>query len=502
MTLYCYTDQLSYQAGDKINFHVSTSAASYSLEIARWGAELVSVYQQNGLKAGNHPTPEDASTHGCGWPVAFALRLPPEWPSGYYNVLVKSDEGEAWEHCFVVRSANPGQQNHILLQLATNTYQAYNDWGGSCLYGGSKGLVHQVSFQRPFQRGLLTKLADSPRMARLEQAKLGFAGSVHYPARDWAEATNMERRWIPSAGYGGWEQRFVAWAEAQGYGLDFAINSDLERHPQILEAYSLILSVGHDEYWSWGMRDALEDYITGGGNVAFFSGNTCFWQVRWEDAGDTMVCYKYDCAADPILSTVDERFLSSIWSDYIIKRPENSLTGVSFTRGGYARFGAAVPRGSGGYTVWRPAHWLFEGTGLEYGDQFGEAEALVGYECDGCAMKLVDGLPVPTHEDGTPDTFTILATSPATLAERVENYGAEIYLRHEDLDFCTERLFGELKKENRVKIVHGNAVMGMYEAGGTVFTTGCTEWAYGLAAKNPFVEQITRNILTRLSASP
>ena len=500
MTTYCYTNQLSYQAGDEIFFHLSTSAASCTLEISRWGAERVQVYQQHGLKAKNHPTPDNASTHGCGWPVAFSLKVPQEWPSGYYRVIVKGDPNETWEHFFVVRSARPGKENRILLQLATNTYQAYNAWGGSCLYGGSKGLVHQVSFQRPFQLGLLSKLPDSPRMALGERAPLGFAGAVRYPARDWAEATDMERRWVPSAGYGGWEQRFVAWAEQNGFGLDFAINSDLERHPQILEDYSLILSVGHDEYWSWGMRDAIEEYIAGGGNVAFFSGNTCFWQVRWEDAGDTMVCYKYDCKADPILGTADERFLSSIWSDHLVKRPENSLTGVSFTRGGYARFGAAVPRGSGGYTVWRPAHWVFDDTGLEYGDQFGDAEAIVGYECDGCEIQLVNGLPVPTYNDGTPAGFTILATSPATLAERVEQYGEEIYLRHEDLDFCAERVFGVLTEENKAKIVHGNAVMGIYEAGGTVFTTGCTEWAYGLAAQNPFVEQITRNLLKRLSS--
>ena len=34
-----YTNQLSYQPGDKIDFHLSTSASQYSLEIARVGAD-------------------------------------------------------------------------------------------------------------------------------------------------------------------------------------------------------------------------------------------------------------------------------------------------------------------------------------------------------------------------------------------------------------------------------------------------------------------------------
>ena len=35
---------------------------------------------------------------------------------------------------------------------------------------------------------------------------------------------------------------------------------------------------------------------------------------------------------------------------------------------------------------------------------------------------------------------------------------------------------------------------------GEVFNGGTTEWAYGLAAHDPFIEQITRNVLTRFRA--
>lgn len=499
MSIACYTDQLSYQTGDEIAFCVSTTTAHYSVEIARVGAQRVLVWEKRGLQGWHQPMPENASSHGCGWSVSFRLPVAAEWRSGYYSVLVRDEDGESAEHCFVVRSGRPGIHSKILLQLATNTWQAYNAWGGSCLYGGRKGTVRQVSFQRPFQPGMLTKFPDAPRIARLDRAGIGFKGAVRYPARDWAAATDEERRWLPSAGYGAWERSFVTWAEHNGYLLDYAINSDLERHADLLDHYSLVLSIGHDEYWSWGMRDALEAYINKGGNVAFMSGNTCFWQVRWEDAGDTLVCYKYWYKDDPILGSADQRFLSSTWSDHLIGRPENQLTGVSFTRGGYARFGACTPRGSGGYTVWRPDHWLFDDTGLEYGDHFGEAHTIVGYECDGCEITLEDGLPVPTGRDGTPANFVILATAPATLAERQEKYGDEIYLRHEDLDFCAERVFGELSEANKRKLVHGNAVLGVYERGGTVFTTGCTEWVYGLAGGDPYVEQITRNVLDRLS---
>ena len=46
----------------------------------------------------------------------------------------------------------------------------------------------------------------------------------------------------------------------------------------------------------------------------------------------------------------------------------------------------------------------------------------------------------------------------------------------------------------------GHAVLGAYtnDAGATVITSGSTDWAHGLAARDPHIEQITRNVLSRL----
>ena len=54
----------------------------------------------------------------------------------------------------------------------------------------------------------------------------------------------------------------------------------------------VMVFVGHDEYWSWEMRDAVDAYIDSGGHCARFAGNF-FWQIRLEgSAGDVQVCYK------------------------------------------------------------------------------------------------------------------------------------------------------------------------------------------------------------------
>ena len=206
-----------------------------------------------------------------------------------------------------------------------------------------------------------------------------------------------------SAGWPDWELPFIEWAEREGFEIGVCTNADLEEHPEVLDGASLYLSVGHDEYWSKGMRDTVEAFIAGGGNAAFFSGNTSLWQVRIEgDDHDVMVGYKAFFKNDPLLGTEREAEVTTFWSDVVVSRPENAMTGVSFTRGGYHRIGRNVTSGLGGYTVHRAGHWIFDGTGLGYGDVLGAAATVVGYECDGCVFTYRDGLPYPTGEDGTP----------------------------------------------------------------------------------------------------
>jgi len=438
-----YTDQLSYQAGDEIGFHISTSAPKYSIEIARVGAEREIVWSQDDLPGAEYPIPENAPSHGCGWPASFRLGVPAEWRSGYYLVSMRvEDEGGKFTHWnrrtsegetfFVIRSQNPGRDTKMLIQLATNTYNAYNNWGGYSLYGyHARGNLqgHRVSFNRPV-RGLFSR----------------------------------------------WELPFVAWAERRGFRLDYAANSDLEFRPEILKSYRLVLSVGHDEYWSSPMRDNLEAFISDGGNVAFFSGNSVCWQVRSEEGGRALVCWKQWYNQDPVYRTGDYRLLTTLWGHHLLGRPENELTGVGFLFGGYHLSHDQFMDGSGSYTVHRPDHWVFEGTGLKRGDTLGGKDTVVGYECDGCEFRMEDGLPVPMHQDDTPKGFVILSTAPA----RWHPDDSEWYERWE---------------KGRI----GAAVMGVYRRGGTVFTAGTTDWSHGLGGGDPAVERITRNILNRLS---
>jgi hypothetical protein len=469
--------------GEEVTLHVS-STNPFGIEAAREGGERDVVWQADAVPGTEHPIPATASAQGCRWPTTLTIPVGDDWRSGYYSLTLSSGEERA-DTFFVVRPRH--DLSPILLVLSTATYNAYNDWGGPSLYTGGT----RVSFERPLARGFLTKPEPAVRKAQAipDREALGYF--------TWAEEQGLSP-WSGGSGWWTWERPFIAWAEREGFGIDVAVSQDLEHHPEVLDGHRLFLSVGHDEYWSWGMRDTVERFLAAGGNAAFFSGNTCWWQVRYGDGA--MTCFKYRAGEDPVLGTPDQRFLTGAWADRRIGRPEHALTGLSFSRGGYSRYGLSVPRASGAYTVWRPDHWAFEGTDLRYGDALGLADAIVGYEVDGCELAMVDGLPVPTHMDGAPDTLEVLATAPARLwsqDEQPSRYASE----PGELEHVAMVLFGEDWENQLHRITNNHAVVGCFDVpgGGTVFDGGCTDWTYGIEGGDVDVIRITRNVLDRLS---
>ena len=489
-----YCLRRSYRQGEPASLCVSTDGGRFDAVIYREGRNPVEVARYAAVPCGHHPIPADAVANGCGWPVALSIDVHDGWKSGFYRIDLIGADGERSEASFIVRAAR--DKAAILWVIETNTWNAYNDFGGASAYTGDGvsfgGASAELSFLRPLPRGFITL----PQGCRL--ATVG-APDTSIPYLEWATQQAVPI-WSGAASWSNWGARFADWAERHGFDIDYAANSDLQDDPTLLDDYRLMLSVGHDEYWSWEMRDTVESFVARGGNVCFFTGNTSYWQVRLEQDGQRMIAYKAKADQDPVMGTARENRNTGIWSHRLTGRPENAMTGVSFSRGGYARIAGATPAGAGGYTIYRPEHWALRGTGLSYGDLLGASSTIVGYECDGCELQIVDGRPAPTGRDGTPTNFEIIGTAPVALWTRDTGPpGFYNDVERSDAEVVCQQLYGAIDPERVEVLTRGHAVMGSYVSagGGIVFTAGTTDWAYGL--DDPQVSTITLNLLTRLA---
>jgi len=498
-----YCGKLSYRGGETVEVHVSTRAEAYEVTVERWGAERAVVWRSPVPIPGVlHEVPDDADANGCGWPVAVHIPTDATWRSGFHLVTLRAvgaAPGRYVAHAgFVLRSASP--QASMLFVLGTNTWNAYNTWGGCSLYTGG----HQVSFRRPFTRGMLCR-----EVTERDDRK---ARPVRWDEEPDPDGMIYQRyraeRALPAAiGSSGWfihERRFVEWAEGAGYTFDYAVSSDLDDDPDALDGYAAMVSVGHDEYWSAPQRDTLERHLARGGHLASFSGNTMFWQVRLTDDG-AMICHKYSAhRVDPVLGTEAESTMAGMWADPVVGKPEAMVLGAGSAWGLYHRFGRATARGVGGFIVYRDDHWLLDGTGLGYGDVLGARDGVVGYETLGCHLQFdEEHLPVSSRADHSPADHTIVAMCPSSNLG-VGDYPKSISALSDqgDAEFIAERIHGAVTPANIRRVKHGNAVIvetrPFGESGGTVITVGTTDWSFGLGT-DAAVEQVTRNALNHIT---
>lgn len=506
--IWCYTDRLSYRPGDTVTLFISSTAPRWRLEVVRDGAVETPMLSVTGEGARWQETPDQCSVTGCGWEASHAFAIPADWPSGAYRLTLTAEGRDGTpitcHHLIVVRPP-PGRRPGRILQIAaTGSWTAYNTWGGSNHYQGITGpnrdqYAPVVSLERPWARGFVVLPPEAPRVPLT--VTMPPATVPRYPHMEWAYATGHSKKYA-SAGWAPYDGHFFRWAERTGFSVDLATQHELHFEPEFLAGYDCVVMVGHDEYWTWEMRDAVDAYVKAGGRIARFAGNF-MWQTRLEDGGRRQVCYKYRARAeDPVYRSADPSRTTTSWEAAEVGRPGAATFGLNATRGLYAGWGGCAPRGVRGFPVYRPEHWAFAGTGLFYGDVLGEAGHVFGYEVDGLDYVIRGGLPEPTGIEGTPDGLTILALGLSSLVEESADLPAEgRFLSDEDGRFCAEVLIGRDDAAALDKVKRGAGMIVTFPRGrGEVFHAGSCEWVAGLLRRDPMVERVTENVLRRYLA--
>ena len=347
--IWAYADRQSLRPGEPLNVMAAGGPGQpvrrARLEVFRvTAAEPVKVWTSDFAEVRYRGATASGAAMGPGWPPTFANIDTSGWAPGCYfaDIVEQTTATRDVKAAFWIVT-NPRGSGAVLARLGTNTYQAYNPWGGHSLYPSeddeARGLM--VSFDRPTEPSF-------------------WEYDVYLC--QWLEGL------APGLG-----------------GVDYAGNFDVHADPSIIDHYPLVITGSHDEYWSGEEFDAFHRRIFKlGRNTAFFGANTAYYQVRYGDLnrapgapelGRQLVCFK--SASDPIAARptkVDPRRLVTDLFRAGARRPETMLVGGAFQNWFE---GASPARPS--FRVVRNDLPYFAGTGWQVGDV---AADVIGYEWD------------------------------------------------------------------------------------------------------------------------
>ena len=329
-----------------------------------------------------------------------------KYEGGMYLIKIIDSEGFKSYIPMVIKDIN--RKSRAVFVVPTMTMFAYNSWSGSNTYEGKKGFndrLRIVDFRSPFDSGFGT----------------GKYWKYVHPLVVELERLNIE--------------------------MDYVTDVDLHYSPELLENRTLLVSAGHDEYWTPYERENVINARKAGMNLLFFGANAGYWQTRLRKGTKSpsivMEIYK-SREEDPKKNKPTIRFRDGGFS-------ESELTGAQYTC-----FPAV-----GRFEFFDKSFFGFEGLSSK---NFASLNKIVGPE--------VDEVPL------------------------VNKFSGSVHVVAEGKVKCGNRWL--FPKIGRVNMVYGTATNG-----GGVFSVGTMGWVLkglGSGAEKSVREtvvRITRNVVLR-----
>ncbi|MGP8006364.1 MAG: N,N-dimethylformamidase beta subunit family domain-containing protein, partial [Acidimicrobiales bacterium] len=371
------------EVGDLANLYVSTPSPSFTVTAYRMGW-----YQGLGARAvwtspdvPGHVQPACPLTAGVNmvscdnWTSSLTVPITKVFVQGDYLLKLTGSGGQ--EGYIPLTVWDPTSQAAYLVVNRTFTEVGWNTYGGYSFYQGT---------------------GPCP------------AGSSTYPVCNRARILSMDRPY--DSGYGasdflGNEYPLIQFCEEHGLDVTYVTDVTLSEHPELALAHKAILSLGHDETWSYDERLAVVNARSQGVNLVFFGAAAVLRHVRLEASPlgpDRLVVDYRDSSADPLNGVGDPmQVTGNTFASPPTNLPPESLTGELYS--GYLNGTATVP-----FVVADPTSWVFKGTGLKTGSQL-----------PGVIMSDVDHLSSSTL---MPQNIQVLGHSPIPLALSYTNEGA------------------------------------------------------------------------------
>ena len=415
-----------------------------------------------------------------GWSETASLRIPDDWPSGFYAAHIKNDAGEDLIP-FIVRPRQP--RADVALLVPTFSYQVYG-----CFVRPGRGeeiasraaawgsLRETPDMNPQFGLSCYNHHSDGSGVSLVTQLRpMLDTRPRQFSLMDPIEGGSGTARWVAD----NYIDQFIS-----TIGMAHDVITDHDLHAEgvaALAPYRVVIAAQHPEYHSERMMQAFEDFLAGGGRLMYLGGNGFYWRAEpSEHQPDTLEVRRAEGGIRVWETLPGESYhafgggYGGLWRR--IGRSSHKLVGISFsTQGRHLGFPYRFIAGIGDPRVAFMTHGIEARDGTEFGDSGYMGGGAAGFELDSVNPKY-----------GTPPHALVVAKG---------------IVIHPDYGWVNEDMLTHrhpLPQED-----WSCADMTFFEtpSGGAVFSVGSMTYAGSLMVDNgnSLLGRLTANVLRRFA---
>lgn len=279
MPLLAYIRKFSFKKNEIIDLFISGNDDICEINIINLLND--EIFLSSECKINKQKTPILSFAEGCDWKVSFKidldrLKLEPD----LYIIRCKQND-DLFFIPFVL--LNMGEKKNIVVVVNTNTWNAYNEYGGGSFYwiNGARnvGFIDEISnsIYNKSENGMDS--SDIPRESAVVSFDRPFT-RIDYDIKCNLKVEKFKSKKNEQANHLFYGETFLwFWLKKHNYDFDFLTDQDIENY-DLLKDRKIIMLNCHPEYWShkmyYNLLKLFHEFHT---NLIYLGGNGIWRKV-------------------------------------------------------------------------------------------------------------------------------------------------------------------------------------------------------------------------------
>ena len=273
--LEAYIDEFSYYKEEKINLFINVDISkNVSIKIID---KNLKIFYNNSVDAFPQKTHKLSFAEGCNWNENLEIDLI-NFNKGLYFLKLEDENENEWYIPFIIKEKNINNFKKNLVVLNTNTWCAYNNYGGGSFYSPKN--ISKNKYSEKKWPNVVASIASS----FLKPFKVISNGCKHY--------LNKTDMGLEHLFFG--ESILFNFLDKHNIDFDYITDKEVHCEPEFLKNRKIIFLNCHPEYWTHKMFfNFVNIFKNTSTNLIYLGGNGIWRKILYKNNSIQKIAFPF-----------------------------------------------------------------------------------------------------------------------------------------------------------------------------------------------------------------